>query len=160
MSGRIGSSSTSNPAEIAVAAPAPACRSGSSDCLGTGPCPARIGNRKTAELPARMVRGVVASCLRQRRVDISRRSSVSDGPRSAITAASTVLRQARRSAARARHADKARRTCSKRPALEGLLPTDDLGDVNSVVWFVLVTDMFTSLLVLISRSRSIEHLCI
>jgi len=106
------------------------------------------------------VRGVVASCLRQRRVDIARISSVTGGPRSAITIASTVLRQARRSAARARHADKARRACSKRPALDELHPTDVVGDVNLVVWFELATDMFTSLLVLIDKFRSVEHLCI
>ena len=79
--------------------------------------------------------------MRQRRVDISRRSSVSGGPRSAITVASALLRHARRSAARARDADKARRTCSNRPTLDELHSTEVAGEVDSLVWSELVTDM-------------------
>ena len=74
--------------------------------------------------------------------------------------ASAVLRLTRRSVARARHADKARRTRSNRLTLEGHQATDVLGDVNPVVWSELVTDMLTSLLLLIGRSWSTEHLCI
>ena len=93
-----------------------------------------------ASSPERTVRGVAASCLRQRRVDASRRSSVSGGPRSARTVASTVLRRARCSAARARHADKAGRTCSNRPTLGEPHSAEVVGEVKSVVWSELVTD--------------------
>jgi len=106
------------------------------------------------------VRGVGARCLPQHNVDIWRMISVSGGPRSAIAIALAVLRQACRSTARAHHADKARRTCSNRPTLEEHESADVVGDVIPVVWFGLVTDMLTSFLLLIGKSRSIEHLCI
>jgi len=86
--------------------------------------------------------------------------SASGGPRSAIAIASAVVRQARRSAARARHADKARGMCSNRPTLEEHQSTDVLGNVNPVVSSELVTDMLTSFLLLIGKSRSTERLCI